>query len=344
MSEITPDARVLEDTDTALLEADTTASTVTEPVEFADLNELGKTAPSAPAAAAPAAGKPAAPAAADDEADLPPEFKGKSKKDIVKMYRDAHQVIGRQGSELGELRQKADFAIKASLEALRGRKVDDGKPAAPAAPAAPEQVDESAFFAKPHEAVSKAIENHPLIKEIRETLGRGAAEQAASRATAATEQFNRTHPDAPQILQDPEFRQWVAASPIRRSLLQRAHQAYDFHAGDEVFSTWKALRGVKQSASKAGEQPAPPAAPAAATPADVSAAAATLAAARKAKAAAAASAAAVPTGGASGAGKPTGGKKIFRRADVMRLMETDPERYEALADEIAQAYAENRVR
>jgi hypothetical protein len=339
MSDIQPDARVLEDTDTALLEAETPAAGA-ETVEFADLNDLGKTT----TGPAQAAAKPAAAAAqpTGDE-DVPEQFRGKSKKDIVKMYQDAHQVIGRQGSELGELRQKADFAIKASLEALRGRKTEE--PAKPATPAAAEPQDESAFFAKPYDAVGKAIENHPLIKEIRETLGRGAAEQAASRATAATEQFNRTHPDAPDILRDPEFRQWVSASPIRRSLLQRAHQAYDFHAGDEVFSTWKALRGAKQPAAKAGETAAQPAAAAAgATAAEVSAAAATLAAARKAKAVASASAAAVPTAGASGAGKPSGGKKIFRRSDVIRLMETDPERYEMLADEISLAYAENRVR
>lgn len=339
MSEITPDARVLEDNDTALLEADTGGDTTDEAVEFANLDELGK-APAVPAqSAAPAKNQQSAAAQPNEDDDLPPEFKGKSKKEIAKMYQDAHKVIGRQGSELGELRQKADFAIKASLEALRGRKVEESKPATPAAPAAP--ADESEFFAKPFDAVSKAIENHPVIKEIRETMGRAAAEQATSRAASATERFQRAHPDAPDILRDPGFREWVAASPVRRALLQRAHQAYDFDAGDEVFSTWKALRGVRQQATPdagTGKQSA------AATPADVSAAAATLAAARKAKQDAQAKAAAVPTGGASGAGKPSAGKKIFRRADVIRLMETDPDRYEALADEIAQAYAENRVR
>lgn len=333
MTDITPNARILEDGNDALLAAD-----APEQVEFASLDELGKTTPAtaADAVATPAATKPAAQPTGDED-DVPEQFRGKSKKDIVKMYQDAHQVIGRQGSELGELRQKADFAIKASLEALRGRKVDEpAKSAAPATPAAP--IDESAFFAKPYEAVSQAIADHPVIKEIRETLGRAAADQATSRAASATERFNRAHPDAPDILRDAEFRQWVAASPIRRTLLQRAHQAYDFEAGDEVFSTWKALRDVKQS------KPAATPAAGAATPADVSAAAATLAAARKAKADAAAKAAAVPTSGASGASKPAGGKKIFRRADVMRLMEEQPDRYEMLADEIALAYAEGRVR
>lgn len=339
MSEITPDARVLEDGNDALLNADTAGDTTRETVEFADLSELGKTpaAPETPAAKQPAAQPPV------DEDDVPEQFRGKSKKEIVKMYQDAHQVIGRQGSELGELRSKADFAIKTSLEALRGRKVEAQTPSQ--TPAATEPQDESAFFAKPFESVSKAIENHPIIKEIRATLGQSAADTAAARATSATEQFNRAHPDAPQILQDADFRQWVAASPIRRSLLQRAHQSYDFHAGDEVFSTWKALKGMKQS-TPAGTQSTTAAAatPGAPSAADVSAAAATLASARKAKADAAAKAAAVPTGGASGAGKSPGGKKVFRRADVMRLMETDPDRYEQLADEIALAYSENRVR
>jgi hypothetical protein len=37
-------------------------------------------------------------------------------------------------------------------------------------------------------------------------------------------------------------------------------------------------------------------------------------------------------------------KKIYRRADVLELMENHPERYEMLAPEIELAYAEGRVR
>ena len=37
-------------------------------------------------------------------------------------------------------------------------------------------------------------------------------------------------------------------------------------------------------------------------------------------------------------------QKIYRRADVLRLMEEQPERYEAMADEITLAYKEGRVR
>jgi hypothetical protein len=40
----------------------------------------------------------------------------------------------------------------------------------------------------------------------------------------------------------------------------------------------------------------------------------------------------------------TGAKKTYRRADILALMENDPERYEALSHEIQKAYEEGRVR
>jgi hypothetical protein len=40
----------------------------------------------------------------------------------------------------------------------------------------------------------------------------------------------------------------------------------------------------------------------------------------------------------------TDGQKIYRRSDVQRIMEENPERYEQIADEIGRAYRERRVR
>ena len=37
-------------------------------------------------------------------------------------------------------------------------------------------------------------------------------------------------------------------------------------------------------------------------------------------------------------------KRIYRRADLIRLKMNDPNRYDALSDEIMQAYAEGRVK
>ena len=345
-------SRVLEEGDEALIAGSIDKpETDGEEIVYASLEEQAAEAeqagkkPAEEKPAAPAAGaKPAAkPAAAAGEDEIPEEYRGKTPAQLAKMLRDAQGLIGRQGSELGDLRKHVDTAIQTSLAALHQSRAKPAE-AAPAKPAE-ETLDESRFFAEPHASVSKLIENHPLIKEIRATLGQAAANTEAQRAQAASERFQAAHPDSQEILRDPEFRQWVSASPIRQSLLQRAHTKFDFHAGDEVFGTWKALKGVR-SGSAAGTK-AGDGAPASDA---VSEAARTLAAARAAKTTAAsqqaaAQAASVPTGGGAGAGKAGGGgKKIYRRADVLKLMEENPERYEALADELTLAYKENRVR
>jgi hypothetical protein len=325
----TPSLEVLEDGDGPLLPE----AKVEDGDEVVDL--LGEPE-DVPAGEVKPVKKVVAPAAQDEEADVPTELKGKSKADIAKMYRDAQSLIGRQGSELGELRRRTDNAIQTTLAALAKRD-SAGAPAAAAAAAdaAPKPIDEADFFRAPQEAIARAIESSPVIKSIRETLGKSAQDAAISRAAEATAKFNTAHPDAGTILQDSEFRNWVAASPIRTDLLKRAHHNFDFAAGDEVFSTWKALKGagVAQAAADQG----------AAAAVDQGAAAASAAATALAKRKRDLAAAAVPNGGNASPGK-GGAKRIFRRADVLKLMEEDNDRYQALAPEIELAYKEGRVR
>jgi hypothetical protein len=40
----------------------------------------------------------------------------------------------------------------------------------------------------------------------------------------------------------------------------------------------------------------------------------------------------------------TDSKKIYRRADIIELMKTDPRRYQSMEPEIRKAYMEKRVR
>ena len=44
------------------------------------------------------------------------------------------------------------------------------------------------------------------------------------------------------------------------------------------------------------------------------------------------------TGNANGSGEAPS-RKIYRRADIIKLMQTDPKRYQALSNEIMAAYA-----
>lgn len=338
MSQIAANTRVLEDNDEALI-AGGEAQVLGDGEEFVDLTKdqpkdepaqepVAKTPPATPAAAT-------TPPADDD---IPQEYRGKSLKDIIQMHKEAQQAIGRQGSELGELRRVVDTHIRAQRPAAK-----------PTAKPTPTPIEDSQVFAKPIETISQLIEQHPLIQELRQTMGQTAAETAQRRMESSKARFDAAHPDAGEILKDQAFREWVQASPKRREMLLDANNKYDFAAGDEVFSTWKALKGRAQPAATAPAAAA--ATPAAAAPgqpteAEVSAAAAVLARARTAKAAAgqaAAQAAAAPTGGAS-AGKQQGGKKYYRRADVIRLMSEDPDRYEQMEPEIRKAYVEGRVR
>jgi hypothetical protein len=308
---------------------------IVEGEEFASLDPEEKKEP-APAvkkpAAAPAKKEKVEPAPSTDD-ELPDDLKGKTPAQIAKMLKEAQSLIGRQGNELGEFRRKADLLIQTNLAAIAARKAAEEP--APKKEAEPE-LDDTEFFANPKAAIAKAFESNPIIKEIREKLGQAAADSATLKATEATARFNAAHPDAAEIMQDPEFRTWIQASRVRTALLHRAHSKFDFDAGDEVFGTWKALKGVKKPEA-AAETTAP-------TSDDTRAAAKTLAAAAAAKRKQELAAATAPTGGSAGGGKAEGGKKIYRRADVLRLMEEDPDRYEALAPEITLAYAEGRVR
>jgi hypothetical protein len=44
----------------------------------------------------------------DSVADIPDKYQGKSIKDIVQMHQEAEKLLGRQSSEVGELRRIVD--------------------------------------------------------------------------------------------------------------------------------------------------------------------------------------------------------------------------------------------
>jgi len=169
-----------------------------------------------------------------------------------------------------------------------------------------QQEDDTDFFVDPQTAVNRAIDNHPKIKE---------AEQYSQlhKKQATMSQLHSNHPDMENILKDAKFVEWIKASKIRTRLFVLADQSYDYEAADELFSLWKERATVAQQTVAVEKQ------------------------ARKNQIKSAS------TGTARGTGEGTR-KKIYRRADIIKLMKTDPERYSALSDEIFQAYAEGRVR
>lgn len=171
----------------------------------------------------------------------------------------------------------------------------------------PQPVEEPVdFFEDPDRAVSKAIESHPAVVSAQEQ-----ATQFKQQTTLA--QLNQKHPDLGTVLQDPNFAQWVGSSNIRKELFKRADQEYDFDSADELVSTFKERAVVAQQAQQVEQ----------------------VARRQQVKAAS--------TGSGSGANT-SGSKRVYRRADIIKLMKNDPARYEALSGEIMEAYRTGRVR
>ena len=50
------------------------------------------------------------------EEEIPDKYKGKSTAEIVRMHQEAEKLLGRQSSEVGELRQVVDTYIQTQLD------------------------------------------------------------------------------------------------------------------------------------------------------------------------------------------------------------------------------------
>ena len=229
----------------------------------------------------------------ETQAEIPNKYKGKSAEELVRMHQEAEKLLGRQSSEVGELRQVVDSYIQTQLSNQQ-------------APQQQETVDEVDFFSDPEEAVRRAIDNHPKIKEA-ESISK------QYQKTTALSQLQKDHPDMQSILTDDKFAEWIKGSKIRTQLYVQADKQYDYEAAHELFTLWKERKQVVQQTANAEKQGRKQAVKNAST------------------------------GAATGSSE-TKTRKIYRRADIIKLMRTDPERYQSLSDEIMKAYQEGRVR
>jgi len=167
-----------------------------------------------------------------------------------------------------------------------------------------EEVD---FYDNPEQAVRQIIDNHPRFREFAEQNQR-------QQASLTAQQLEKAHPDFQEVIGDGEFQEWVNGSKIRQRMYKDA-DSYDFDSANELLTTWK----ERQMISKTKEVNAD----------------------KRDKRTVAMK---TGEGVTRASGESTAGKKIYRRADLIRLKQTDPTRYDNLADEIYQAYAEGRVK
>ena len=250
------------------------------------------------------------PEAADVEAQAEAEEVEQSQAtedDLPEKYR------GKSASEIATMHRELEQRLgQQSQEVGELRKAFDEMVkqsiAAQQAPSAPEpEVDEVDFFTDPQAAVRKAIENHPMLKQSQAV----AAEMAKSQALA---QLQAAHPDMKEVLTDTGFQEWVGKSQVRKELFERADKGYDFAAADELLTLYKERRGIVEQTAKVEK----------------------VAQQNEIKKAS--------TGSARSNPDSTKSRKVYRRRDIIELMNRDPKRYEALMPEIMKAYQEGRVK
>ena len=161
------------------------------------------------------------------------------------------------------------------------------------------------FFEDPKKAVQRTVDSHPDILAARQAT-------LELKRTQIQQKLAQEHPDFGDIAKDQDFANWVKSSPVRIELFKRADAEFDYDSANELLSTYKQLRGVKKQQSEASNE-----------------------ATRKQS---------LKAVGVDVGGSGESSKKVYRRADLIRLKMQDPNRYDALSDEIMQAYAEGRVR
>ena len=216
---------------------------------------------------------------ASPENSIPEKYQGKSNSEIIQMHQEAEKLLGRQSSEVGELRKVVDTYIQGQTQ------LDQGST----------------------QEVTEEIENSYNL-----SFGIRKVSREYKQATAKA-QLQKLHPDMGNIVQDAKFQQWVSASKIRQQLFNQADKLYDYETADELLNLWKDRQtAVQQTATNEKQD-------------------------RKQTVQNAS------VGTNKGSSAPVS-KKVYRRADIIKLMKEDPQRYLALSDEITRAYAERRVR
>jgi hypothetical protein len=160
------------------------------------------------------------------------------------------------------------------------------------------------FFEDPQAAIQKAVDNHPDVQSSKLAF-------ANMQRMQIKQQLALAHPDHEELAKDPNFTDWVKSSPVRIRLLVAGDQGYDFDSANELLSTYKQIRGAR---AKQGEVL------------------------QENNRQLSLRAAGVDVGGSG-----ESSKKTYRAIDLQNLLNTNPDRYTAMQDEILRAYTEGRV-
>ena len=224
------------------------------------------------------------------------------------------KYAGKTMSEVIEMHQNVEQALgKQGAELGEQRKlmqslIEAQNKANETTPPEEPVIQEDNFFDDPVEAVNKAIENHPDVIKARE-------ERMGNMQKHNLESLDKAYPDWQKTVQDSSFQKFIGDSETRTEMFRKADVDYRSDLAIELFdwysqtqmsgATQEAVAEEKSKIEKQMKQ---------------------------------------TSSESRSSGESVGGKKIYRRADLINLQVTDPNRYASLADEIQSAYAEGRVK
>lgn len=251
--------------------------------------------------------------------DVPEQYRGKKARDLLGVVQNQHSMIGRQSQEVHTLREEArrlrEMVDKSIMRGLPGG--DDPSAGSKTA------LTKNDFWDRPEEVV-------PTV--VKDALSPHTARLEQLEYNQRRTEFNSTYKSAAQDLNDPAFVGYVEKSARRQRLAQRAFkdlEHIDFDAAEELWESYAEFRELTAAATQESAPPAdkkepnPPARRKQTPP---------------------------PAMRGSGGGDPdnttaaTG--KVWQETELLRMQETDPDAYWALAasGEIDRAWKEKRVR
>ena len=167
---------------------------------------------------------------------------------------------------------------------------------------------EDQFYSDPAQAVNSAIENHPEVVNARK-------ERQQVQQQHQLSVLEKAYPDWQDRVSTKDFQDWVGSSEIRTEMFRKADSDFRPDYAIELFDMYDKINMIDKTQEVKKEES------------------------KKRQDALKKTSSETRSSGDS-----LGGKKIYRRADLINLQVTDPNRYEALQDEIYSAYQEGRVK
>ncbi|MAG24809.1 hypothetical protein CMI47_04445 [Candidatus Pacearchaeota archaeon] len=170
-----------------------------------------------------------------DGEDIPEKYRGKSAADLLEIVQNQESHIGRQGTELGELRGQVGTLRGLVDQSLALR--EDGISRTDQVGTEDDLTDDQ-FITDPRDAVTKTVKRE--TRDQNERLARLEQQNAAL-------DFSRKYPEAQKDVESPEFVGFVQKSRVRGTLAHRAFsdmENIDFNAAEELWELWEDYKSI----------------------------------------------------------------------------------------------------